>query len=389
MNEMVVSGGVTTWKSYILADGKLVAQWLTSGSTATMDYFVSDHLGSVAVITDSTGAVVGRQFYDAWGKERNADGSADTTCSLPAASPATRGYTSQEEMASVCLINYNARIYDPTLGRIMSADGIVPDAFDGQSYNRYSYVDNGPLSAIDPTGHEPCGDPGCQQQQTETVDVTASRDHVTCDGGCGGSGLGGGQSGSGDGGDGGGGNGQGTETIVVTAPRLKRPPLYIPNLSALNPIDLIFSPAEAAEMGYNKNTDPKKKTCNPNTVAVANKTYKSAGVVSSWTGLAAAGLWVVDAAAVATGQAEIVGPVTAYAADLSGISLGSQGIQVVAGVSIAQQTGNTTPLVTSGAGLVAGGVAGSVVNEPLAGAIGAATQTGLDGTLHNGQATCP
>jgi RHS repeat-associated protein len=354
-----------------------------------MLYFVSDHLGSLAVITDSTGAVYGRQFYDPWGKERNADGSADTTCTLPAASPSTRGYTGQEEMASVCLINYNARIYDPMLGRIMSADDIVPDAFDGQSYNRYSYVDNGPLSAIDPTGHEPCGDPGCQQQQTETVDVTASRDHVTCDGGCGGSGLGGGQSGSGDGGDGGGGGGQGTETIVVTAPRLKRPPLYIATLSPLNLIGLIISPAEAAEMG--EKPDPNgKRQCSPSTVAVAQTTYKSAGQVSNLTGYAGAALAVLAVGAAATpGLEEAAPPLALWAARLSGVSLVAQSTQVAAGAVVAQQTGNSNQFVASGAGLVAGGVA-APLKEPMAGAIGAAMQEGAQGSLPNhGQPSCP
>jgi RHS repeat-associated protein len=55
-------------------------------------------------------------------------------------------------MDAVCQINLNARIYDPTIGRIMTADPTVPDAMNGQSYNRYSYVDNGPLSATDPSG---------------------------------------------------------------------------------------------------------------------------------------------------------------------------------------------------------------------------------------------
>jgi len=36
----------------------------------------------------------------------------------------------------------------------MSPDTIVPDPFDGQSFNRYSYVTNNPLSLIDPSGHE-------------------------------------------------------------------------------------------------------------------------------------------------------------------------------------------------------------------------------------------
>jgi hypothetical protein len=46
----------------------------------------------------------------------------------------------------------NGRVYDPTLGRFLSADPFVENAGDAQAYNRYSYVGNNPLGATDPTG---------------------------------------------------------------------------------------------------------------------------------------------------------------------------------------------------------------------------------------------
>jgi hypothetical protein len=46
----------------------------------------------------------------------------------------------------------NGRIYDPLLGRFLSADLIVQAPGNLQSYNRYSYVFNNPLSFTDPTG---------------------------------------------------------------------------------------------------------------------------------------------------------------------------------------------------------------------------------------------
>ncbi|MDR3527917.1 MAG: RHS repeat-associated core domain-containing protein [Rhizomicrobium sp.] len=153
MAEKQVSGSSTTWHDYIQADGRIVAEKL-SGATTAMRYFVLDHLGSVAVITDEMGSVPqgAREAYDAWGKRRNPDGSDDTSCSLT--SQTTRGFTGHEQIDAACLINANARIYDPALGRFMSADSMVPDPYDGQSYNRYTYVRNRPLSATDPTGHD-------------------------------------------------------------------------------------------------------------------------------------------------------------------------------------------------------------------------------------------
>jgi RHS repeat-associated protein len=42
----------------------------------------------------------------------------------------------------------------PQIGRFLSADTMIPDPFDSQSFNRYSYVLNNPLKYVDPTGHE-------------------------------------------------------------------------------------------------------------------------------------------------------------------------------------------------------------------------------------------
>ena len=47
----------------------------------------------------------------------------------------------------------NARLYDPTIGRFISADTIIQAPYDSQSYNRYSYVRNNPMKYTDPTGH--------------------------------------------------------------------------------------------------------------------------------------------------------------------------------------------------------------------------------------------
>ena len=46
-----------------------------------------------------------------------------------------------------------AREYDPSLGRWLSADTIVPGPANPQSLNRYSYVYNNPCKYIDPSGH--------------------------------------------------------------------------------------------------------------------------------------------------------------------------------------------------------------------------------------------
>jgi len=54
------------------------------------------------------------------------------------------------------LLFYNARWYDPVIGRFISADTIVPQPGNPQSLNRYSYTANNPLRFVDPSGHREC-----------------------------------------------------------------------------------------------------------------------------------------------------------------------------------------------------------------------------------------
>jgi RHS repeat-associated protein len=174
MGEKVVGGATTTWSDYITVGGQLVAERSCIGSSpctsgATLSYFVLDHLGSVAVISNGAGTVTERLSYDAWGRRRNANGTDNSSCSVTSA--VSRGYTAHEHLDAVCEINANARIYDPTLGRFVSADSFIPDPLSGQSLNRYSYVGNNPLSATDPSGHGDVANPSTKHGGGQSVAV--------------------------------------------------------------------------------------------------------------------------------------------------------------------------------------------------------------------------
>ena len=152
-----------TWHDYLRVDGKLIAERFcpvgtTCSSTTAWRYFVADSLGSVATVTDSTALPdalhTERGAYDPWGKKRSAiTGADDNSCY--SASISDRGYTGHEHINGVCLINENARVYDPLLGRFMAPDDVIADIYDGQGLNRYTYVDNRPMTLTDPTGHNP------------------------------------------------------------------------------------------------------------------------------------------------------------------------------------------------------------------------------------------
>jgi RHS repeat-associated protein len=140
------------WYDYIGSGSSMVGvRVLNPDESVTTRYFQTDNLGSIAVITDESGAVVERDSYDAWGKRRFPNGADDPTGSLT--SQVTRGFTGQEELTDVGLVHLNGRVYDPLIGRMMSADPFVPDPMNGQAWNRYSYVINNPLALTDTNGY--------------------------------------------------------------------------------------------------------------------------------------------------------------------------------------------------------------------------------------------
>jgi RHS repeat-associated protein len=51
------------------------------------------------------------------------------------------------------LYYYNARYYDPTIGRFISPDTVIADIYNPQCLNAYSYCLNNPLKYTDPTGN--------------------------------------------------------------------------------------------------------------------------------------------------------------------------------------------------------------------------------------------
>lgn len=120
-----------------------------------LHYLLTDHLGSIDVVVDNTGKVIEEHSFDPWGERR------DPSTWLPLelqelanfdTSITTRGFTGHEMVDGVGIIHMNGRIYDPALARFLQADPYIQDPSNSQSLNRYSYVINNPLNAVDPSG---------------------------------------------------------------------------------------------------------------------------------------------------------------------------------------------------------------------------------------------
>jgi RHS repeat-associated protein len=65
------------------------------------------------------------------------------------------GFTGHQHDDDLGLINMRGRIYDPALRRFLTPDPLVAFPLFGQSFNRYAYALNSPLSFTDPTGFNP------------------------------------------------------------------------------------------------------------------------------------------------------------------------------------------------------------------------------------------
>jgi RHS repeat-associated protein len=107
----------------------------------------ADQLGSTMLVTGANATVIQRVAYRPYG-------ATVAPSSGPAATPRF-GFTGQRFEVGIGIYDYKARFYDPTLGRFLQPDSIVPDPDDPQSLNRYAYVLNSPLNRVDPSGNAP------------------------------------------------------------------------------------------------------------------------------------------------------------------------------------------------------------------------------------------
>ena len=129
--------------SYYYADGQRIA--MRTGGEAYLLF--GDHLGSSSLLVRADGTEAEKAYYLPWGGTRGEETITSTDY----------GYTGQ--MREGDIYYYGARYYDPTIGRFMQADTIVPLNVQGtQTFDRYAYVNNNPVRYVDPTGMWMCGD---------------------------------------------------------------------------------------------------------------------------------------------------------------------------------------------------------------------------------------
>jgi len=155
----IVFNGTTDYRQYIYAGAEPVAIYSrTSASGVTMRYLLEDHQGGISAITANSGVSDMGESFTAFGQRRSRatwTGPPSTSDLNTIAGISRQGYNFQTWLGQSMGLNHmNGRVQDAVLGRFLSPDSHIPDPTNPQSYNRYSYALNNPLTRIDPSGFE-------------------------------------------------------------------------------------------------------------------------------------------------------------------------------------------------------------------------------------------
>ena len=168
-----IAGGVT--RTYVYDRSDIIEERLSTGTTLShvyglgvdqalarrdnagaVTYYLADHLGSVVLETNASGAASLTREYDPFGNL------------LQGGWASGYAFTGRELDAESGLLYYRARYYDSKVGRFISEDPLN----DQSGRSPYDYVGNSPLGHVDPLGlcataptpssqPKPCPDPEC------------------------------------------------------------------------------------------------------------------------------------------------------------------------------------------------------------------------------------
>ena len=149
----VKTGAASLKKEYVYCGGTMATIEPSIGT----QYSTTDILGSPRVITDSSGNVVSRHDYMPFGEELFAGtGGRSSSQGFGGAETLRKKFTGYERDTETGLDFAQARYYASTNGRFQSPDPLASSATtaDPQSWNRYAYVGNNPMTSTDPSGME-------------------------------------------------------------------------------------------------------------------------------------------------------------------------------------------------------------------------------------------
>jgi len=151
---MEFDGSSGTLKKEYVSGGLAAIEPTALNSNGTR-YQTVDSLGSPRVITNSSGGVVSRHDFMPFGEELSSGvGGRTSAMGFGIADGGRDKFTGYEADSETGLNFADARYQSATQGRFTSPDPLASSATaaDPQSFNRYAYVGNNPLNAVDPSG---------------------------------------------------------------------------------------------------------------------------------------------------------------------------------------------------------------------------------------------
>ena len=138
-------------KRYYYSGSVRIAVRVGNGSGTTgLSWLLGDHLGSTSLTVSMTAVKTGELRYKPYGETRYSYGS----------TPTTYKFTGQREQVEIGLYFYQARWFDASLGRFVSADNIISQPGNPLDWDRYLYVRGNSILYIDPMGNTPCFEDG-------------------------------------------------------------------------------------------------------------------------------------------------------------------------------------------------------------------------------------
>ena len=157
----ILSKSVCGGQTYTVGDSSCVeieASPQTGSGLGTVYFYITDHLGTVRVILDQEGNIKSTHDFEPYGVELQPLSDELTNFKYK--------YTGQERDDSTNLDYMHFRYYASSMGRFLKPDNIIPNAFNPQSWNLYTYVKGNPVNFNDPNGHYPAGTGGAITQST-------------------------------------------------------------------------------------------------------------------------------------------------------------------------------------------------------------------------------
>ncbi|MGW4776941.1 TreTu family toxin [Streptomyces filamentosus] len=147
--ELHLRSNGTTWaQRYYSSGGTAVAVRSNESNTQKLTYLAGDHHGtqSLGISADAT-QTFSKRYTSPFGAQRGTP--------TGTAWPDDKGFLGKTDDKTTGLTHIGAREYDPALGQFISVDPLLSTDQPG-SLNGYSYANQNPTTASDPTGLESC-----------------------------------------------------------------------------------------------------------------------------------------------------------------------------------------------------------------------------------------